>query len=59
MIETALWLLLAVVMYFAGRYDLLKEIESGVYGMEYLDAHRIRLTRVRHTPAAPTEEHGR
>lgn len=45
MIEVALWLLLAVVMYFAGRYDVVKEIEAATWDLVYTDAHGIRLNR--------------
>lgn len=45
MIEAILWLALSVVMYFAGRYDMLKEIETGTWGLEWVDAHHIRLHR--------------
>lgn len=47
MIEVILWLLLAVVMYFAGRYDLLREIESGVWEIDWVNTHSIRLCRSR------------
>lgn len=46
MTDALLWLLLAVVMYFAGRYDFKAELESGVYDVEFLEAHRMRLTLV-------------
>ncbi len=46
MIEVMLWLTLCVVMYVAGRVDVISEIESNDYHLEWVTPFRIRLTRV-------------
>lgn len=52
MTEKILWCLLAAVCYFAGRYDLCREIESNGWDMDWLTPSRIRLTR-RPAPSSP------
>lgn len=45
MIEILLWLSLAVVTYFAGRIDVIREIESNWWELEWLTPTKLRLTR--------------
>lgn len=53
MSEIFLWLSLAVVMYFAGRYDVIRELETKEFYLEYTGPHSIRLTRRAHVKEKP------